>query len=98
MADWPVTDELKQVLDIGEDPDNWTDKLDRDMAAAITKVKADVGIWDEGTDEPDEALASAALRAAVVMQTNVPDPQKAIDMDLIYQGHLKGHRRRFGFA
>lgn len=98
MADWPETDELKQVLDVDQETDSWTDKLDRDMAAAIAKVKADVGIWDEGTDEPDEALASAALRAAVVMQTNVTEPERAIDMDPIYQGHLKGHRRRFSFA
>lgn len=98
MADWPVTDELKQVLDVDQETDNWTDKLDRDLAAAIARVKADVGGWVEGTDEPDEALASAALRAAVVMQTNLAEPHSAIDKDEIYQGHLKGHRRRFGFA
>ncbi len=98
MADWPTTDELKQVLDVTDDPDAWTSKFDRDMAAAIARVKADVGVWDEDLDEPDEALANAALRAAVVMQTNVADPSAAIDQDDIYTAHMKGHRKRFGFA
>lgn len=110
MADWPDLAELTQVLDLNEDPASWEDKLNRDLAAAIALVKSRVGYWDEGTDEPDEALAAAALRAAVIMQTNIPDPSAGavfagsrvdagvIDSDPIFQGHMAGHRRRFSFA
>jgi len=98
MADWPDVDQLAQVLDLNEDPADWAWKMERDINAAIALVKSRVGIWDELTDEPDEALSNAALRAAVVMQTNVVDPEKAIDADPVFQGHMAGHRRRFSFA
>ena len=98
MADWPDLALLTQVLDLNEDPATWEDKLSGDLAAAISLVKDRVGIWDDAEDEPDEALANAALRAAVVMQTNVTDPERTIDADPIFQGHMAGHRRRFSFA
>ena len=94
-VDWPDLDELKRVLDVeGED---WNDHLERLLAAAIDRVKTDVGNWSESTDAPSERLASAALRAAALLQTNAADPT-VIDTDEVYAGHLKGYRRRFGFA
>lgn len=94
-VDWPDVSELKAVLDVeGED---WNVHLDGLMTAAIDKVKQDVGSWDESTDTPDAPLRNAALRAAIVLQTNNGNPT-AIDTDGVYAGHMKGHRRTFGFA
>ena len=94
-VDWPDVVELKAVLNVeGAD---WDDHLDGLMTAAIEKVKGDVGSWDESTDTPDARLAKAALRAAALMQTNAGSPE-AVDLDPVYAGYLKGHRRTFGFA
>lgn len=103
-VDWPDLDELKAVLNVeGED---WNDHLSGLLAAAIEKVKDDVGSWDESTDSPDSRLAKAALRAAALMQTNaVVSSQtdtghsinEAVDLDPVYTANLKGHRRTFGF-
>jgi hypothetical protein len=94
MADWPDVDELKQLLDVtSADFDQHLEGL---MDAGIARVKSDVGSWDEDED-PDELLAKAAMRAAIVMQVNGGDGT-ALDTDGRYQSLLKGHRRRFGFA
>ena len=59
MAEWPELDELKQVFDVtstdwdGDDYD--PTRLTRLLAAAIARVKQDVGGWDELVDEPDES-------------------------------------------
>lgn len=91
--DWPTADELKQRLDITSDA--WDDHMDRLIASGIAWVKAQVGNWDEDLDEPDEALAQAALERAVELATNgegvSPTPFKSA-------AQLYGHRRRFGVA
>lgn len=94
-VDWPDTDELKRLLDV--EGSDWDDHLGGLMAAGIARVKADVGDWDDTTDSPDERLTKAALRAAVVLQANAADPA-SLDKDAVYIGHMKGHRRVFGFS
>ena len=95
MAQWPDADEVKQVLDItGED---WDDTIDRVLAAAIYRVKTDVGDWDEYEDEPDDALSQAALRMAELIGLR-PELAAQVGQDVTYAGLLKGHRRKFGIA
>lgn len=90
-VEWPTTDELKQRLDITSN--DWDDSMDRLMASAVEWVKSSVGTWDEDLDEPDEALAQAALERAVELATTGEAvsalPSKA-------ESQLYGHRRRFG--
>lgn len=101
MADWPDTDELAKVLDVSEEGD-WTDTLDRIRLAAIARVKADVGEWDDDTDEPDEALAQAALRMAELMSLRagpvVSGGVGRVLGDPTYERLIFGHRKRFGFS
>jgi hypothetical protein len=95
VADWPDADEVKRVLDVTSD--DWDDTLERVRLAAIAKVKADVGEWDEDADEPDESLAQAALRMAELISLR---PEAAIGTisDPTYNRLLYGHRRTFGIA
>lgn len=101
MAAWPELDELKQVLDVTSD--DWDGEYDgtrltRLLAAAIDRVKGDVGDWDEYTDEPDDNLASAALRMAELMALK-PELAAAVGMtDPTYSRLLYGRRRKFGIA
>ncbi len=97
MADWPDADELKQVLDLNDDPDNWTVTIDRILAAAIARVKLDVGSWDELTDEPDEALAQAALRMGELIAERPVAAQSGTD-DPTYWRLMYGHRKRFAIS
>lgn len=93
MADWPDAAELKQVLDVTSD--DWDTTLDRVLASAITRVKGDVGDWDDDVDAPDENLAGAALRMAELLALR---PEAAADSvkDPTYDRLLAGHRRVFG--
>ena len=93
MADWPDAAELKQVLNV--ESDDWDTTLDRVLASAITKVKGDVGSWDDDVDEPDENLAAAALRMGELLALR---PEAAADSikDPTYARLLSGHRRVFG--
>jgi hypothetical protein len=102
MAAWPELDELKQVLDVtspdwdgddGEDPT----RLARLLSAAISRVKMDVGDWDEDVDSPDDALSQAALRMAELMALR-PEVAPVALGDPTYARLLKGHRRVFGIA
>jgi hypothetical protein len=98
MADWPDTDELKKVIDVDDDGgDDWTTTLNRVLASAIARVKSDVGIWDDVTDEPDDNLAQAALRMAELIALK-PSAAATIGDDPTYQRLLHGHKRRFGFS
>jgi hypothetical protein len=103
MATWPDTAELAQVLNV-DNVSDWQTTLDRVLAAAIRKVKSDVGLWDDNVDEPDDSLAQAALRMAELMATR-PDAAvgrfvsaPATTSDPTYLRLLSGHRRRFGIA
>lgn len=104
MADWPDTEELKQVLNVGDAENantDWDPILDRVMAAAIQWVKSTVGDWDELVDEPDESLAQAALRMGELMAERETNPGATVVMgenDPTIARLLTGHRRRFGFA
>jgi hypothetical protein len=96
MAQWPDADELRQVLDV--ESDDWDEMLDRVLAAAILKVKNDVGHWDEYEDEPDDSLAQAALRMGELMGTRPGTDEKELATDPTYSTLLSGHRRVFGIA
>jgi len=102
MADWPDSEEVKQVLDVTSD--DWDPTLERVRLAAIDKVKRDVGKWDELTDEPDDMLAQAALRMAELIAerpTGIPSGQIAwagLSKDPTYATLLSGHRRSFGIG
>jgi len=105
MAEWPDAEELKQVLDITST--DWDDTIDRVLAAAIARVKLDVGDWDEYEDEPDESEAQAALRMAELISAR-PETfvtvaagrisTSDLGVDPTYQALLKGHRRKFSIA
>lgn len=108
MAAWPELDELKQVLDVTSDDwdgepesggdEDITTRLTRLLSAAIIKVKADVGDWDETVDEPDDSLAQAALRMAELLALK-PELAAQIGVnDSTYNRLLYGHRRTFGMA
>jgi len=102
MADWPSVDELTQVLNLSVDPQAWTTTIERIHEAAIQQVKDDVGDWDDDVDEPDAALAQAALRAGELIAER-PEAQASnvrsrfVD-DPTYARLLKGHRRRFAIS
>jgi len=95
MAAWPDSTQLARSQDV-ENVDDWEWRLGRVMAAAIARVKSDVGDWVEGVDEPDDALAEAALRMADLMSQKVSP--EAASSDAQYRNLLFGHRRRFGVS
>lgn len=100
MAAWPELDELKQVLDVESsdwDGDYDGTRLTRLLAAAIAKVKADVGLWVEDDDEPDDNLAQAALRMGELLALR-PEAAAQAASDPTYQRLLYGHRRQFGVS
>jgi hypothetical protein len=92
-GEWPTLDELKKVLNVTSD--DWDHQLGRTLDAGIAQVKSDVGDWDEEVDEPDDALATAALVKAE-MASNTTTAREVLQgrYDLL----MKGHRRRFGIG
>lgn len=96
MAQWPAVAELKQVLDVVSE--DWDDTLDVVLAAAIIKVKKDVGLWDDMVDEPDDSLNRAALRMAELMALKPEVSAVLQGRDKVYMAYLYGHRRSFGVA
>ncbi len=96
MADWPGPTELKQVLDI--ESTDWDETVDRVLSAAIRKVKFDVGVWDDATDEPDDSLAQAALRMAELISLRPQTSLVEASADPTYQRLMSGHRKRFAIA
>src|SRR5688572_21651672 len=97
MAEWPDTTELAQVLNV-DDVEGWETTLDRVLAAAIARVKLDVGSWDEDDDEPTESQAQAALSMAELISTRPATTPPALARDPTYRRLLKGSRRTFGVA
>ena len=98
MAEWPTIEQLQRVLNFDpEYEDPAADTLATLLEAAIAKVKADVGNWDEYTDVPDDQLSMAALRMAQLMALS-PEVAAGASEDPTYQRHLFGHRRTFGIA
>ena len=98
MADWPDLDELKLVLDVESANTDHDETLQRNLDSAISKVKLDVGTWVEADDEPDDALAAAALRMAELLSLRPGAQPDSHDMDPTYQRNIYGHRRAFGIA
>jgi hypothetical protein len=102
MVAWPEREELARILDVVL-PDDYAEDdplvtmLDRVLAAAIRKVKFDVGDWDEYVDEPDENLAQAAQRMAELISLR-PEAAAGAVNDPTYNRLLYGHRRTFGVA
>lgn len=96
VVDWPTVSELAQVLNV-DNVGDWTVTLDRVLEAAITRVKLDVGNWEEYDDFPDENLAQAALRMAELISQR-PEAAEGRVTDPVYLALLFGHRRSFGFA
>ena len=92
---WPTAADLSKRLNI--ESGDWDDHMDRLIGQGIAWVKVKVGDWNEDTDEPDEALAQAALERAVEQATTgdalagSPLPRKSESL-------LYGHRRRFGIG
>lgn len=98
MADWPDADELRRVLNVNpEVDDELAATLDRVLASAISHVKADVGTWDEATDEPTDGQSAAALRMAELLALR-PENAAAVGEDPTYRRHLFGTKRRFGIS
>ena len=54
--------------------------------------------WVEGTDEPDDRLAQAALRMGELISTRPAAPIASLASDPAYRTLLTGHRRAFGIA
>ena len=97
-AGWPDVSELVLILDIAPDAnvDVWATTLDRYLAAAISRVKSDVGRWDDAVNTPNDNLAGAALRAAELLATRPDNP--SIESDPAYQAFMVGQHKRFGLA
>lgn len=95
-ASWPDSTELAQVLNV-DNVSDWQTTLDRVMAAAIGKVKSDVGLWSEAIDLPTVNQAQAALRMAelLAIKEGVPGASR---IDATYSRALTGQRRRFGIG
>ena len=98
---WPTTAELKQRLDITST--DWDDQLDRLLAAAIDETKRRVGEWDEGFDDPDEAVSQSALELGVEYAMTSENIQVVRGTDQVVDTSkskrlLYGHRRRFGIG
>lgn len=103
MAAWPEREELARILDLTlptdyPEADPLVTMLDRVLAAAIVKVKLDVGNWDEYEDDPDDNLAQAALRMAELMALR-PELASAVGTnDPTYRRLMFGYHRSFGIA
>lgn len=95
-AAWPTVAELNQVLNLGPDgTTDWATTLARVLAAAITRVKSDVGEWTDA-DLPTDSQSQAALRMAFLMWTSPDSP--SLGLDPSYRSLLTGQRRRFAIA
>ena len=95
MADWPGPDEVKQVLDITST--DWDDTVDRVLSSAIAHVRADIGVWDEDTDEPTDNQAQACLRMAELLALR-PEAAAQAKADPTYMLLMKCSHKRFGFS
>lgn len=97
---WPQVTELAQVLNIEPDATvtAWLTTLTRILNAAITRVKAEVGNWDDAVNAPNDNLAAAALRMAELMSQRPDSSNPEVGQDVAYQAYMTGQRKRFGIA
>jgi hypothetical protein len=96
VADWPTTEEIAQVIDIG-DQAAWDWNIAQLREAAIYRVKQDVGVWDELLDEPDDSLSRAAMRMCELIAER-SEAATAGTNDPTYARLLYGHRKRFAIS
>ncbi len=112
MSDWPMLDELKQVLDVDPESDAWDGdydetRLTRLLEAAIEAVKDEIGNWDETYDFPTTRQAQAALRMAELLALK-PEVAAAVSgsgivpsavaSDPVYRKLMTGSHRTFGIG
>ena len=109
MSDWPLLDELKQVLDVDPESNAWDGdydetRLTRLLAAAIDYVKQDIGDWDDTYDFPTDRQSQAALRMAELMAlkpevaaavSGTGRVSAAVASDPTYRKLMTGSRRKF---
>lgn len=98
-SDWPLLDELKQVLNV--DSENWDGDLDGTrltgvLESAIEHVKRETGFTDY-EDFPSVGQSRAALRMAELMALR-PESAAEADKDPVYRMHLYGEHQRFGIG
>ena len=107
MADWPTLDELKQLLDIVEDDENWDGtsddtRLTRVLASAIDLTKTAISgssvVFDDIVVDPTDSQAQAALRLAELIATRPEGTAITPLQDLTFRRLLYGSRRAFGVA
>lgn len=93
---WPTLAELKKIIDVDPNSDDFDVTIQRQLDAAIALVKAQVGEWDELIDVPDDQLSGAALRAAYLL--SLKETPTAIVLDQVFMTYMSGHHRRFAIA
>jgi hypothetical protein len=112
MSDWPLLDELKQVLNADPDSDAWDGdydetRLTRLLTSAIDAVKEEIGDWDDTYDIPTARQSQAALRMAELMALK-PEVAAAVSgtgrvpaavaSDPTYRKLMTGSHRKFPIA
>lgn len=93
---WPTLEELKKIVDVDPNSDEFDVTIQRQLDAAIALVKDQVGTWDELIDCPDAQLSGAALRAAFLL--SLKESPAAIVLDTVFLTYMAGHHRRFAIA
>jgi len=93
---WPTLAELKKIVDVDPNSNDFDVTIQRQLDAAIALVKAQVGEWDELIDVPDDQLSGAALRAAYLL--SLKETPTAIVLDQVFMTYMSGHHRRFAIA
>lgn len=97
-GEWPTCEEFRRVIDIpNSEADEWEVTVCRVLAAAIERVKDDIGAWDDLVDVPDDNMAQAALRMAELMSLR-PEGAQATINDPVYWRLLRGRVRRFAIS
>jgi hypothetical protein len=98
-AEWPLLDELKQVLNVDSnvwDGDADGTRLTGVLESAIEHVKREVGFTDY-EDLPTVGMSRAALRMAELMALR-PDSAAEANKDPVYRMHLYGEHKRWGIG
>jgi hypothetical protein len=95
-CEWPTLEELKKIVDVDPNSDEFDVTIQRQLDAAIALVKQQVGAWDEVIDTCDDQLSGAVLRAAYLM--SLKESPTAIVLDQVFATYMHGHHRRFAIA
>lgn len=93
---WPTLEELKRIVDVDPDSNEFDVTIQRQLDAAIALVKGQVGQWDEVIDTCNDQLSGAVLRAAFLLSLKESPP--AILNDQVFMTYMVGQRRRFSIA